>query len=327
MNGKKRGDNQQDSPERYLRQVDDTYVFDEASGLYKPIRRRKEKEITHQGQVEINPNLIQTETRVQRDWLDFFLKALGFLISLFTLVLLIFTVCYARKQWKEAKRTADASICAAKAAASEAKTAREAFVTQNRPWLSLKNITCDVCTDISGGSGPPGANLRGTATITGLKAEIANSGRTPAKNVIIDFTIHWGTVSEFPGTGNCKEMKIGQPACFPSRYDTRNFVSSGDYSVSQLQRHPIYMGIVAPDSQNGILLVGGPAGRIVPLPNAANFASVYVDGTITYESTLGTEVNGFTKFCFYPTLSYGDPNGKRDEQYTNCDNPNSSLMK
>lgn len=95
----------QDGADRYLRHVDDTYVFDESSGLYKPISRHKQNDAEEKRRVEVQGQPLRIQTKVDWDWLDILFKTLGFLATVATLVLLWLTVRYAHRQWKAMDQT------------------------------------------------------------------------------------------------------------------------------------------------------------------------------------------------------------------------------
>lgn len=230
-----------------------------------------------------------------------------------------------QKQTKAAECAAKASQDAATASISEAQTASDALIIQNRPWLSLKSINCDACWTITGGSSRGISvqddlnHLQGKIGMSILTAEVVNTGKTPAQDVTIDFTFHYGVVASM--IGNCK-MNISTP-CLPSQFDTRNFTGIADLPISTVHQHPIYAGVIAPSE--GIPIVFGGGTHIISVPDISSIPAAYVEGAITYGSTLG--VKGVTKFCFYPVFSYGDPAAKKLEQYNYCDNPGSNTMR
>jgi hypothetical protein len=113
MDTDKRKSNRE-AAEEYLGKVSDRYIFDAASGLYKPKteQQRENKSTDTTGRFKRLPVWVSVKT----DWL-----VTG--VSIFTLILLCFTVYYTRRQWLEANRSANASETAAHAAESAAKTA------------------------------------------------------------------------------------------------------------------------------------------------------------------------------------------------------------
>jgi hypothetical protein len=129
-----------DESARYIDQVCDAYVFDESTGIYKPRAPQEGQQERPQGAVEIGGQPLRTETKVTRDWFDTLLKCIGLVISFATLVLLVLTVYYAHNQWTEAKRTADASVCAATAATRSVRNAEISFRTDERAWVVIGDI-------------------------------------------------------------------------------------------------------------------------------------------------------------------------------------------
>jgi hypothetical protein len=101
----------------YLERIGHHYFLNESSGLYEPHPRRAQQRDSatdrHDAPLQVN---------VQRDrW------AVGIpaILSVLTLLLLIATVVYTRRQWLEANRGANASETAANAAQSAAVTAND----------------------------------------------------------------------------------------------------------------------------------------------------------------------------------------------------------
>src|SRR4051794_39144217 len=96
---------------------DSAFILDERTGLYV-LRRQKIGCEQQDSPAERNepienchPELLSVE--VKRDWIPIVMSGL-------TLVFLVFTVVYARRQWLEANKAANASEVAANAAASAA---------------------------------------------------------------------------------------------------------------------------------------------------------------------------------------------------------------
>ncbi len=220
-----------------------------------------------------------------------------------------------------------AQFQAAGAAQSAATTSQEAMIAENRPWLSLKDIACDVCDSIIGGNGPVETalkNLKGTVVVTNLKAAIVNTGKTPAEDVKIDFAIHWGYMVNVPP--ECKKDPFHSARCWPSQFEIRNFQGdSGGVTNSRFHVTPTNIGLVVPNEAMAppVVFVRETRQQIVSLPDVTTSPTVYVDGLITYRGGWG--VRGKTKFCFFPSLAYGGR--KRPETYDYCDTPNSNTMR
>jgi hypothetical protein len=155
------------NPERYLRNVEDTYVFDLATGLYKP-KTCIEKTLSDNKKPGSNPQF-RFFTNPKRDWL-------AMAVGVVTLVVLAIYTGYTRKQWKEAQRTADQSTVAANAAACAARTsqnslqfARDSFHISERPYVTVSSISFDTPLE-------PDKEI-------GMSIIADNSGHTPALKV------------------------------------------------------------------------------------------------------------------------------------------------
>jgi hypothetical protein len=157
------------------------------------------------------------------------------ILSAVTLIFLIKYTNYARRQWKEAKRTADQSVISATAAKSAAETAeatlqdsQKSFVLQNRPY-----VTIEVARLVYKPEG--GKRLEATCIAR-------NSGRTPAIGMTPDISIE-GRTSPLPTTvtrlGSKSIMDIGSdqrivipvPGFGPIRPDSAARIDSGDLTV------------------------------------------------------------------------------------------------
>src|SRR3954463_5314278 len=95
---------------RYFRDVDDTYIFDPATGLYKPRARGGAA-----GKQAGTDRRTRFFTDPRTDWYPIIITSA---ISLLTVGLLAATVYFARFQWIEMKRAADESTTAATAASN-----------------------------------------------------------------------------------------------------------------------------------------------------------------------------------------------------------------
>lgn len=137
-------------PGKEFRQIDDTYVFDESSGLYepKPVAERDGRQ-RHSYRA-----LGKLRVRVATDWLTIF-------VSVLTLMVIGAYTEFARRQWVETKN-------AAKAAESAATTARQQLEMSERPWVDADiKIAGPLTFNINGGSLP-------------LMITFRNSGNSPA---------------------------------------------------------------------------------------------------------------------------------------------------
>jgi hypothetical protein len=162
--------NEEKDPSANLRQVDETYVFDESSGLYKPVGTAKKEEPGNRRIVELDGQVLRTRTSVSRDWFDYIVKFFGFLVSIGTLLLLTFTVIFSNRQWREAKRTADAAECALKETQAQLTLQSKSFYQQQRPWVAVSITEADL-------QAAPTIKLRRELIAT------KNTGLTPAVHV------------------------------------------------------------------------------------------------------------------------------------------------
>jgi hypothetical protein len=101
------------------RNIDDTYVYDSASGLYKPQSHENEEERREKRRGR--NSRLPFFANVRRDWLTIFFSAV-------TLVVVGAYTYYAKGQWHE-------MIRAANAAKSAAETARLQLELSERPWV------------------------------------------------------------------------------------------------------------------------------------------------------------------------------------------------
>jgi hypothetical protein len=123
-----------DDAREYLRRVNDTYIFNPTSGLYQPKTKQPENKENQDApqQKEQPPVLVSFDG--ERHWVANVIALGALVVSTFTLILLYYTVQYARKQWHEERRTADASITAAEAARRSADSAANNLVEYKRQF-------------------------------------------------------------------------------------------------------------------------------------------------------------------------------------------------
>ena len=149
----------EDNAREYLRRVDDAYIFNLTSELYQPKTQQPENKEDQDvpQQKEQPPFLVSFDG--ERHWLANAISLGALVVSALTLILLCYTVQYARNQWHEERRTADASITAAEAARRSAEIASQTLVQlqaqtgysqqsleqskqtlafQTRPWLRIE---------------------------------------------------------------------------------------------------------------------------------------------------------------------------------------------
>ena len=130
---KKKRSQYEDDARDYLDKVSDRYIFDGPSGIYKQKASNNAENRNTIGHYKESPLWVN----VQRDWLIV-------TISAFTLILLILTVIYTRRQWLETNRSANATEVAAHAAHDASVTAGQSlaaslenFRKDQRPYIGL----------------------------------------------------------------------------------------------------------------------------------------------------------------------------------------------
>jgi hypothetical protein len=102
-----------------FREVDDTYIFNASTGLYEPKTYERQDQVERKlaGTAPKHPLFVNSPPSK----IVILISVLGLLVSVLTLLGLGLTVYFTRLQWQEAKRTADASICAANNASEQTK--------------------------------------------------------------------------------------------------------------------------------------------------------------------------------------------------------------
>lgn len=142
---------------RYLRQIDDTYVYDSASGLYKP--KSADAEARSQDQQHGRSGSSPFFVNIRRDWL-----AIG--ISFLTLLAVAIYAYYAARQWTEMKKAAEAAKKSADIAACALESNTEALHLTERAWVGVERVDGDI--------------RLGADEPLNLKVTYINSGRAPA---------------------------------------------------------------------------------------------------------------------------------------------------
>jgi hypothetical protein len=342
---------------KYLEQVRDSYTINPATGLYEPKTYEEKPEIQEDrtGKIEGSPYFITAKTilpelSVKRDWMDKsvpFFSGAGLLIALLSMVisavttaLLICTVIFARKQWVEMHNATIQSTRSVEIATNALdenkrqfqktlKQSASALQLDQRPWLSIKDITCGTCETIGGG--PHGGTLYDwITTIRNLRTKVANTGKTPAEDVKVDCNVHIGGISY-----NFSKCAATPGGCLPFQFDSRNLRNfqdrgrAGSFPVPAMD-----IGSIGPTQEKPVILNPTEPSHTIGLTRDSE-ASVYVEGTISYHSAWGS--SGETKFCFFPKLSRGPTTKKEpakkepaNEEPANdnyCDNPGSNTMR
>jgi hypothetical protein len=150
-----------------FREVDDIYVFDGTSGLYKPHSESSEK------QAENHATHVILETpipvRVGRDWLALF-------VSVLTLLVLALYTSYTHVQADLATVTTAETLVGVHAARDSADTAKQvsdnatkSFHVSERPYVTVDNVEFDTALE-------PDQDI-------GFSVICDNSGRSPALKV------------------------------------------------------------------------------------------------------------------------------------------------
>ena|ERR1700737_3272669 len=176
----------------YLRQVDDTYIFDCASGLYKPKTYRIEEEGREQqrGKKSKLPFFVD----VRRDWFTV-------TISIATLIVISIYTYYAKGQWheminaaSEAHKNAVAATDAATFAGQQINLSRDALHVAERPWV--------VQTPANIPRLMPSASVR-------AYVQILNIGKSPSLDTRINVQVH--LFKKFPLPNPLYDAKTGSP--------------------------------------------------------------------------------------------------------------------
>jgi hypothetical protein len=174
MKSDPKGNEDQSESTTYLRQVDDTYVFDAASGLYKPKTYEPTNAVNSEPKEENAnfPKPLWIEANAGTDYAQLIVDGLSVVVGILTLTLLALTVHYAKKQWGEANRSAAATEIAAIASKDAANTARAALTDVQRAFV---NPTLK----------PSGTNDPFSPTPVSMNLEIIweNGGTTPTRNM------------------------------------------------------------------------------------------------------------------------------------------------
>jgi hypothetical protein len=116
-------------PDQELRNIDDTYVFDSVSGLYKPK--------TEEGQTQRSANeRAPLDVSVRRD-------RVAIVIAIATFAVVALYTFYARQQWKESVSQTDMLDIGQKHTRRDAarsidqlKASNDIAVANNRPWIA-----------------------------------------------------------------------------------------------------------------------------------------------------------------------------------------------
>jgi hypothetical protein len=153
-------------PNRDLPKVDDTYVLDGSSGLYKP------KSITEQDQRKGRTYRIHGAIPIRRDWLVI-------ILSVLTLIVVGTYTEYARRQWIASEISAKATQDAARSAKHAARSAEDSVtLARNSTHLDQRAwLTVNVLDNGDKKSRYP------------VDLTVLNTGRTPAENIQIDVVI------------------------------------------------------------------------------------------------------------------------------------------
>lgn len=289
MNGdgnRNQGDN---APRTESRNVDDTYVLDCVTGLYEP---RSYASQNQEGQPL--PGTLQRRPlfiHANRDRIVIGISIIALGISALTVVLLFETVYWARQQWVQAQRTADASICAANAAQAAVKQAHEQMHLDQRAWVVIDHPNCGDCNVINS-----------LVNVSNLQGEVTNTGKTPAESVKVTFKIHYG-------------------AMYWGRSDEHN---QPQFEGAKTEPgYPAIIGVVAPGHANPMTFTGNGWQYLIKSKVPGRIPAVYVDGIVTYRTVWGDK--GETTFCFFPV--YQSRTMQKTENYRNCSTPGSNTMK
>jgi hypothetical protein len=137
-------DNYKRHATRDPRNIDDTYIFDPSTGIYKPKAIETDQERARKQAGTNRRTSFFTDNKT--DWRPVWIATV---ISLFTVALLGLTVRYSHKQWIEMIRSADATTLAANAATSAAQTAQQSML-DNRALYRPAVVVGQIDTAIDG---------------------------------------------------------------------------------------------------------------------------------------------------------------------------------
>jgi hypothetical protein len=129
--------NQQQVAKHHSRNIDDTYIFDPVAGIYKPKTEVTEEERARQ-QAGTNRRA-RFFTDPKTDWRPIRITVT---LSALTVILLWYTVHYARLQWIEMRETAIAAKDSARHAGEAVGQAHEQFLSSIRPriWFTANGL-------------------------------------------------------------------------------------------------------------------------------------------------------------------------------------------
>jgi hypothetical protein len=226
-------------------------------------------------------------------------------------------------------QSSDAAMKSFKQSQKALQATIDNFHLEQRPWLGIKSIECDRCwaghdLTVTGDHYPNGfPRFPASISTWGLGAFIVNTGKTPAEEIQVDFTIHQGWMMQFPYSlpNACTDPKSTAPCLFP-QYDPTYFVESGKYPNKMFSISPSHIGDAIPDDPIKIMFNPQQTTSIFPLPAPEDLPDVYVDGVITYKDVWGN--SGETKFCIFPAPRHFSANNKN---YEYCDKPGSNTMR
>jgi hypothetical protein len=182
-----KGNKDHKEAENYLQYIEDTYVFDGPSGLYKPKTHTIQKEGQDQRHVEIHnqPVIVAEPAKSKTDWPMVFVTFLGVCASIISIILLYINAIFVHDQWREMHESTLQSIRSADAANEQVRQSREAaaqfkrqFIQEQRPYLWLDDedkYPPRVWID------PPGTGAN--AGKLAVEIFITNFGKTPAIHV------------------------------------------------------------------------------------------------------------------------------------------------
>ncbi len=176
MNGKDKTQQHKGNAEKYLKQTDEKFFIDPASGLYHPCTSKEEAQIQKDrpGEVKKRPFFVSAESS-WTDKVSTFFAALTVLVSALTLVLLLLTVTYTRKQWLEANKSARAAE----------RTLKE---IQKQTRLMRQEVTGNFAATIPVELPRPTSIFEDLerAKFYGVALYFANTGRVAATNLIVE---------------------------------------------------------------------------------------------------------------------------------------------
>jgi hypothetical protein len=258
------------------RNIDDTYIFDPGTGIYKPKTIETDQERTRKQAGTNRRSRFFTDPKT--DWRPILIATF---VSLLTVALLVATVHYTRLQWLEMKKAATASKRSADDADKSLLKSEEFFKRDQRAYVYVRLIA-------EKNNGFTEWPISVTAHI-GVNFQAVNSGKTPAND-----TQHFGLVSFQESNKIEGESRAFEKASRDTRILRKNPLTVEGGA-------PVLPGVSIPNTFFTIstIVIGLPplwtSDEISDIATSAPKRFVYVAGTIEYRDVFN-ELH-VTEYC------------------------------